>query len=198
MPFLDRRPLQPQVLGGPFDTCWWWGSEDKTVGRGCQSGGREGQGGVGSSNGASGVGDAPACSGSSKGVPVVGADGDAHATASCRSTGGRLGWADEGGDTGGCGGERNGSKNGDNGLKTATGSGTFVGPNTPVTASDAGAARALIVEEEGCRDPLELEATKPSVSGGGVGGEQESERWRWRRGLRRMVDAGSPSVSQEV
>lgn len=165
---------------------------------GCENRRREGQGRDGLKKSGNGVGDAQERGGGSHRVPT--ADADADAAASGGDVDGGLCRADEGGgDTGGCccccGGERNDS--GDNGLETETGDGNF-GGGFPVAAPEAAAAGAGIADEKGCRDPAETEETKRAVSDGGIGGGREQERWRWRRALRRMVDANSPSVSEQV
>lgn len=122
----------------------------------------------------SGVSVAPAGSGSSTGV-LAATDAAADADA---------------GGGGGDGGTRRNDGAQDSGLDVG------VVERLPAVS---GAARTTVdgptvTEGNPGRDLLEL-GSAASLEGGEVGREEARQRWQWQRGLRRMVDSDSPSVS---
>ena len=136
----------------------------------------------------SGIGGAVACSGSSTGVLVAGAEADTDVGGGAAGVGFGQGQRFLGTAAGRDSGGRRGS------LQDEACYG--VGFDSRPAAAASAAGRSAAAEAERGRDLLELE-TAASLQSEGVGGEEARRRWQWQKGLRRLVDRDSPSVSNE-
>eukprot|EP00903_Cladosiphon_okamuranus_P015105 g13972.t1 len=162
-----------KVLGGRFDTAWWWGLEEKLE----------------SKTFGSVAGGAPARSESSTRVLATDADADAGASdagASGASVAFGKEWPSHEAVADGDDGRSSGS-----GWRQGQAGDGGAADNFPVAAGEARRGP----------DPLELGALAASPEGGQGVDREDARRWwqRQRRGLRRMVDGESPSwMSSEV
>ncbi|CAM9883396.1 unnamed protein product, partial [Ectocarpus sp. 8 AP-2014] len=160
-----------KVLGGPFDTMWWWGSGDNLTSNRvlerCRQGGVERGSRCGSSSRET-VGIAS---------PV---EGDAGRVSRQRKS------YVETGEAGGLGKKSVNSESG----KGTGGNGLFHNSSSSSSSSVASAAFAATGEEEDRRG--DVKASPLLVEEEGLAMGEEPQR-RWDRSLRRMVDDDSPS-----
>lgn len=143
----------------------------------------------------SGLGGTVACSETLTGVLAADADANANADTgggSAAGVGFGQGWRFHGGATAG---RSDGGRGGSGRPRDEARDGGIVGGLSAAAAAVAGGPAAADAERG--RDPLELGAAASLLEGEEVDGEEARRRWRWQRGLRRMVDRDSPSVSNK-
>ncbi|CAM9869009.1 unnamed protein product, partial [Ectocarpus fasciculatus] len=172
----DLSRENAKVLGGPFDTVWWWGSGDNLTSNRVLE--RHRRWGV--------EGGSPCGSSSKETLGIASSiNGDAE--------GQRKSYVDHD-EAGGLG-----KKSGNSGSEKGTGeNGLF---HNSSSSASAAAAFAATEEGGGRRDDDDVKGSPLLVEEEGLAmvmGEQDPQR-RWDRGLRRMVDGDSPSwMSSEV
>lgn len=161
------------MLGGPFDTVWWWGSGDNLTSNRILETHR--QGGV--------AGASPCYSRETVGIasPVEGGAGRVSQQRKSHV------------ETGEAGGLGKKSGNSESGKGTGE-NGLFHNSSSSSSSSSVASAAAFAAtgKEEDRRDDVKASPLPVEEEGLAVG---EDPQRRWDRGLRRMVDRDSPSVS---